>query len=597
MIRRFHDAPITMRLGVAFVLMAVLFVGMAAVGSWTSSVQENDAKALVSNQSGTEAVLQARYLAADFKRAQNAYALDVLAGVPGATVDSVGDRKLFLGTLTAFRNDFATVKVYRLSAADVIVVTTVETDFDKFVAGDDEVIALYRQGTPAAYRRASLLVVGSERALYKDIANSINSLLPPLAAEREALVTASSGDARRSNLFLPLGGAAVIVVALVLLVAMSRSLVRPLRAAQDALRGVAEGDLTRRLAETSGDEVGQLGLVLNQTLDRVSETVDGIAAGSVTLSSASEELSAVSLEMSANAEETAAQAATVSAAAAQVSQNLQSVMASTEALNTRSEAIVKGRGEAIRVAAEGVAAAEDTHDLVVRLGTSSAEIGNVLGVITSVAEQTNLLALNAAIEAARAGEAGKGFAVVAAEVKDLARKTGRSIAEIGRTIETIQSDSQEAVAAISQITATIQRLSDMQGVDAATGNEAVATMRSIERTLRDAALGAGEIAHNITGVAVATQGTTLGAAETHRAAEELATLAGELLRLVGYFRLADGDQPLSPPATAHHHAQPARLVLSPPPGVGLVSSPPPGVDVAWPTNGAGHRATDGGGRS
>ncbi len=37
-------------------------------------------------------------------------------------------------------------------------------------------------------------------------------------------------------------------------------------------------------------------------------------------------------------------------------------------------------------------------------GESSAEIGQVIKIITSIAKQTNLLALNAAIEAARTGE-------------------------------------------------------------------------------------------------------------------------------------------------------------------------------------------------
>jgi methyl-accepting chemotaxis protein len=53
---------------------------------------------------------------------------------------------------------------------------------------------------------------------------------------------------------------------------------------------------------------------------------------------------------------------------------------------------------------------ESTNETIARLGESSAEIGNVIKVITSIAEQTKLLALNATIEAARAGEMGKGFA-------------------------------------------------------------------------------------------------------------------------------------------------------------------------------------------
>jgi methyl-accepting chemotaxis protein len=59
-------------------------------------------------------------------------------------------------------------------------------------------------------------------------------------------------------------------------------------------------------------------------------------------------------------------------------------------------------------------------------GGPSAEVGNIIKVITSLAGQTSLLALNATIGAARAGEAGKGFAVVASEVKELAQETAQA---------------------------------------------------------------------------------------------------------------------------------------------------------------------------
>jgi methyl-accepting chemotaxis protein len=68
---------------------------------------------------------------------------------------------------------------------------------------------------------------------------------------------------------------------------------------------------------------------------------------------------------------------------------------------------------ASQVAADGVAVAAQTTDVITRTGTSSAEINSVVEVITGIANQTRLLALNATIEPARVGGAGKGLAVVA----------------------------------------------------------------------------------------------------------------------------------------------------------------------------------------
>ncbi len=182
--------------------------------------------------------------------------------------------------------------------------------------------------------------------------------------------------------------------------------------------------------------------------------------------------------------------------------------------------------------------AQAANATVAKLGESSAEIGEVIKVITSIAQQTNLLALNATIEAARAGEAGKGFAVVANEVKELAKQTAKATEDISRKITAIQTDTKGAVEAIGTITGVISQINDISGTIATAVEEQSATTNEMTRNVADAAKGSGEITHNIAGVAEAARGTSTSAQESQKAANELAEMATQLQGLVSQFKIA-----------------------------------------------------------
>jgi len=188
---------------------------------------------------------------------------------------------------------------------------------------------------------------------------------------------------------------------------------------------------------------------------------------------------------------------------------------------------------------------QETAKRIKRLGESSQEIGEIVELISDITEQTNVLALNAAIQAAAAGEAGRGFSVVAEEVQRLADRSGEAAKQIAALVKTIQTDTQDAVAAMEKSTQGVvegTKLSDAAGTALAdigrVSRQLADLIERIAGSVQEQAGTADEVTKGIERILGVNEQTTDG---TRRAAESIGQLAGlarELKESVTRFRVA-----------------------------------------------------------
>ncbi|MBM0607493.1 methyl-accepting chemotaxis protein TlpB [Helicobacter pylori] len=150
--------------------------------------------------------------------------------------------------------------------------------------------------------------------------------------------------------------------------------------------------------------------------------------------------------------------ASMMSASIEQSQGLRKRLIETQGLVKESKDAI---GDLFSQITESAHTEEELSSKVEQLSRNADDVKSILDIINDIADQTNLLALNAAIEAARAGEHGRGFAVVADEVRNLAGRTQKSLAEINSTIMVIVQEINDVSSQMNLNSQKMERLSDM----------------------------------------------------------------------------------------------------------------------------------------
>ncbi|MGR9051087.1 MAG: methyl-accepting chemotaxis protein [Gammaproteobacteria bacterium] len=319
---------------------------------------------------------------------------------------------------------------------------------------------------------------------------------------------------------------------------------------QDIARG--DGDLTRRLNDSSNDELGMLAEAFDEFVAKIHGLVGNVAAAATRLGKSAKNIAEVAGKTSeavyrqqSETEQLATAITEMSATVADVAKSAANAESKAQQVD---QSVSSGRGtvdSSVQGILELSREVDQATDVLNTLASESDGIGTVLDVIRGIAEQTNLLALNAAIEAARAGEQGRGFAVVADEVRTLASRTQASTQEIQAMIERLQSNAKKAVAVMNDSKSKVEQNVKQSRAAGEVFNaitEAVAAISSMNAQIACATEQQSATTEEINRSVI----NIIGEAETSadyvrmadKAAEELSRITDELKKLIGQFHIS-----------------------------------------------------------
>ena len=304
------------------------------------------------------------------------------------------------------------------------------------------------------------------------------------APEKEFL-----SDVRTLNRWMYLIGAAMLVLAALVVYWLSLRIISPIIRVAAALQDIAqgEGDLTVKLPLTGLDEIRNLSEYFNETIGKIRTSIQSVDKSAGTMTGIGDELAQNMSETAGAANEISThiedvkrkiftQASSVTETAATIEEIIQTIKHLNGSIATQAASVAESSSaieemvaniasitktlektdESIKALASATSDGKETlqssNAVTQKIAEESGSLIEASSVIQHIASQTNLLAMNAAIEAAHAGEAGKGFAVVADEIRKLAEDSATQ----GKTITTTLKQFGSEIEGLSNSASTVE---------------------------------------------------------------------------------------------------------------------------------------------
>ena len=320
----------------------------------------------------------------------------------------------------------------------------------------------------------------------------------------------------------------------------------------DELSTLADGDLSTHATVTE-DITGAIADSVNSAIDALRSLVTTINSTAEDVARAADKTQTTAIRLAEASNHQAREIAAANEAITEMAQSMERVSENARGsaeVAMKSVSIAARGAETVRRSISGMDSIreqiQETSKRIKRLGESSQEIGDIIGVINDIAEQTNILALNAAIQASTAGEAGRGFAVVADEVQRLAERASDATKRVEALIKTIQNDTNEAVASMEQSTAGVvsgaklaEDAGGALGEIESVSKQIAELIQQISREADQQAQSATDISETMNVIQGITIQTSDGTSETATSIGELTQLAQELRESVTGFRLPE----------------------------------------------------------